>query len=191
LRVGLVALSALWVVCFVLFGGESGGFFYSIEPSPAAAEDLFKKLKVERLKWKRAAPDVPMEDIHGKPVRMADFKGKIVFLNFWATWCPPCIREMTTMETLHQELGEKGLVVLAVNFRESGDQVRGFIRSNKFTFTTVLDPKGKVSKLYRVWSLPMTIFVGKRGEIMAQAYGYRDWHTPEAKAFFLQLLGER
>ena len=95
------------------------------------------------------------------------------------------------MEKLHQGFGGKGLVILAVNFRESPKQVRAFLKEHKLTFKILLDPKGAVSRLYTTWSLPVTFIVNKRGERVGMAIGHREWDTPDAKEYFRRLLDEK
>ncbi|HWP60857.1 MAG TPA: redoxin domain-containing protein [Candidatus Acidoferrales bacterium] len=147
-------------------------------------------LRIERPEERIAAPDFVLQDPSGKAFRLKDLRGKVVLLNFWATWCPPCVQEMPTMEKLHLDLGEKGLVILAVNYQESPQQVRQFFAENRLTFTALLDPDGKVFGLYQAWGLPMSAIVNKRGELVGKVMGYRDWHTPEARDFFRALLAE-
>lgn len=187
-------LVGLWVLSFLYlaaFAGITEGFFHKREQPKATGEDLFKKLQIQRLSENVPAPDFTLADLNGKRIRLKDLRGKVVFLNFWATWCPPCILEMPTMEKLHQEFGNKGLVILAVDFRESPEQVKAFFEKHKFTFTTLLDPEGKVFELYQAWSLPTTTIVNKRGEIVGKVMGYREWHSPDAKEFFRRLLAEK
>ena len=184
---GLLASLVLYVATFA---GIPEGFSHQHEQPPAAGEDLLNKLKIIKEKYRVLAPDFTLSDLDGEPVRLGDLKGKVVFLNFWATWCPPCIIEMPTMEKLHREFGDKGLVILAINKREGTQTVKAFVESHKFTFKTLLDPKGKVSNRYYAWALPLTAIVNRRGEKMYTVIGYRDWDTPDAKEFFHQLLEE-
>jgi len=184
--VGFLVLLFLSLGTFAVI---STGFFHKREQPPAAA-DLFKKLKIQRFSDKVPAPDFTLADLNGRRMRLEDLRGKVVFLNFWATWCPPCILEMPTMEKLHQEFGGKGLVILAVNFRENPEQVKAFLKQHQLTFTTLLDPKGKVFELYQAWSLPTTTIVNKKGQAVGKVIGYRDWHKPEMKEFFRRLLDE-
>ncbi len=95
------------------------------------------------------------------------------------------------MEKLHREFGGKGLVILAVNFRENPEQVKAFLKQHQITFTTLLDPKGKVFELYQAWSLPTTTIVNKKGQAVGKVIGYRDWYKPEMKEFFRRLLDEK
>jgi len=185
--VGFLVLLSLSLGTFAII---STGFFHKPERPPAADEDLFKRLKIQRFSDKVIAPDFTLADLNGRHMRLGDLRGKVVFLNFWATWCPPCIQEMPTMEKLHREFGGKGLVILAVNFRESPEQVKAFLKQHQLSFTTLLDPKGKVFELYQAWSLPTTTIVNKNGQAVGKVIGYRDWHKPEMKEFFRRLLDE-
>jgi len=190
LKKTLAALLVFSFLYFATFARNTEAFFHKRELSPPASADLFKKLKIQRLSEKVLAPDFTLADLNGRRVRLEDLRGKVVFLNFWATWCPPCVLEMPTMEKLHGEFGSKGLVILAVNFRESPEQVKTFLKKHQLTFTTLLDPKGRVFKLYQAWSLPTTTIVNKKGQAVGKVIGYRDWHKPEMKRFFRRLLDE-
>ena len=162
------------------------------QKAPAITEDDFlKKLNIEKFNTKVSAPDFTLKDLHGNTVTLRDLRGKVVFLNFWATWCPPCRLEMPTMEELHREFSDQGLVILAVNFRESPDEVRSFLKQHGLTFTTLLDKEEKAFGLYRAWSLPTTYLINKNSEIVGKVIGYRDWHSDHAKAFFRQLLEDK
>lgn len=166
--------------------------FPNRQTAPAVTEDDFlKNLNIEKFDTKISAPDFTLRDLRGNTVRLQDFRGKVVFLNFWATWCPPCRLEMPTMEELHKEFSDRGLVVLAVNFRESQDDVRSFVKQHGLTFTTLLDEQEMAFGLYRAWSLPTTYLINKNGEAVGKVIGYRDWHSDEAKAFFRQLLEDK
>ncbi|MBI2174952.1 MAG: TlpA family protein disulfide reductase [Candidatus Omnitrophica bacterium] len=166
--------------------------FPNRQTAPVVTEDDFlKKLNIEILDKKVRAPDFTLRDLQGNAVRLQDFRGKVVFLNFWATWCPPCRLEMPTMEELHREFSDQGLVVLAVNFRESQDEVRSFLKQHGLTFTTLLDEQERAFGLYRAWSLPTTYLINKNSEIVGKVIGYRDWHSEQAKAFFRQLLEDQ
>lgn len=186
-RVGLLVLS---VMCLVTSVGIAQGFFHK-RKQPAISEDLFKKLNIERPKEKVPAPNFTLEDLNGRKVGLKGLKGKVIFLNFWATWCAPCVQEMPTMEKLHKTFGQKGLTVLAINYREGAKEVKEFFSKYKLTFIALLDLDGKVSERYRTWGLPVTVIINKRGEIVAKVIGSRDWHSPDAKEFFRRLLAEK
>ena len=168
------------------------GNFIGKKVKPATiAESNAKKLGIERPERTTTAPDFALDDLTGKRVTLKEQRGKVVFLNFWATWCPPCIQEMPTMEKLHQDLGKDGLVILAINFQETPSQVKEFFREHNLTFTALLDRDGKVFELYQAWALPMSAIVNKRGELVGKVMGYKDWHGDEALQLFQELLTEQ
>lgn len=162
------------------------------QKAPAITEgDLLRKLNIETFDKKISAPDFTLKDLHGNPISLRDLRGKVVFLNFWATWCPPCRLEMPTMEELHSEFGGQGLVILAINFREGPEEIDRFFKQRRLTFTTLLDGEGKAFESYQAWSLPTTYLINKSGEIVGKVIGYRDWHSDQARAFFRQLLEDQ
>lgn len=157
--------------------------------APTTTEgDLFKGLNIEKFDKRTPAPNFTLKDLHGNSVNLRDLRGKVVFLNFWATWCPPCRLEMPTMEGLHQEFRPQGLVILAVNFREGPKDVQAFLREHKLTFTTLPDAEGKAFEIYQAWSLPTTYLINRSGELVGKVVGYRDWHSNLARTLFHQLL---
>lgn len=121
------------------------------------------------------ADDFTLETIAGKQVSLSDYRGKIVFLNFWATWCPPCRREAPSMEKLYRKFKDRNFIILAVSLRENSGKVSKFMRDNKLSFPALLDSKGKVGGQYGISSIPTTFFVDKNGKIIGRAVGGRDW----------------
>jgi len=107
--------------------------------------------------------DFELEDLNGKKVALSEQKGKKVFLNFWATWCPPCKAEMPDIEKLYQETKDSGLVILAVNVGEDKKTVQDFITKNKYNFPVLLDVKGEISQLYQVTGIPTSYFINTNG----------------------------
>ena len=135
-----------------------------------------------------AASDLELLDLSGRPVRLRDFRGRVVLLNFWATWCVPCREEMPALETLARELGPRGLTVVAVNFKESRQEVEAFRQEHKLTFPMLLDSAGQVAERYQVFALPVTILVDRRGMVVGTVLGIRDWVGPDARAYLGRLL---
>lgn len=127
-------------------------------------------------------PDYPpafiLPDLSGKPVSLADHKGKTIFLNFWAVRCPPCREEMPSMQKLHEKLGGKDLIILAVALDEEGKaKVKPFIEKGGYTFKILLDPEGRVASKYNVWNIPTTFIIDKKGKVVRRVVGPRDWAT--------------
>lgn len=181
----------LLVICFFGPVNSGEGFFHKKKEKPSVSDDYFKKLGIEKPEKVIRAPDFTLEDLSGRRVGLKDLRGKVVFLNFWATWCIPCRQEMPTMEKLHQEFKELGLEVVAVNLREGKKDVRKFFDELGLSFTALLDRDGEVSNEYGVWSLPLSYFVNRNGEFVGKVAGYRKWDSADAQAFFRWLLNEK
>lgn len=118
------------------------------------------------------APDFRLTDLDGRPHRLANYRGKVVVLDFWASWCAPCRRELPAIEKLHREYRSRGLVVLAVN-SESEKVARSFVKKYGYTFTVLTDVEGSVFGDYAVSSIPVTIVVDKEGRISTHFIGFR------------------
>lgn len=119
-----------------------------------------------------------------------DLRGRVILLNFWASWCAECRREMPVLERLHRELAPRGLAVIGINAREERDAVRRYASALGLTFPLVLDPEGKINRAYGVVALPTTFIVGRDGRAVAFAVGPREWAGPPARALIQALLAE-
>lgn len=115
---------------------------------------------------KIAAPDFKLKDLRGKEVSLSDLKGKRVFVNFWATWCPPCKAEMPELEKLYQETKDSDLVIIAVDLGEDKATVQKFIEKNKYNFQVLLDTNNEAAALYGIRSIPTSYFIDKDGYIV-------------------------
>ena len=186
---GRVFLSV--IICIFSLGSSAEGFFHKKKAPPSVADDYFKKLGIERPGKVIRAPSFALDDLSAKRVSLKDLRGKVVFLNFWATWCVPCRQEMPTMEKLQREMKEQGLEVVAINIRESQKAVRKFTGELGLSFTVLLDKDAKVSEEYGAWAIPLSYFINRKGEFVGKVDGPREWDGREAKAFFLQLLREK
>jgi thiol-disulfide isomerase/thioredoxin len=138
------------------------------------------------------ASDFELLDMDDEKIRLSDYRGKVVLLNFWATWCPPCIREMPSMERLHQQVNAEDFIVLAVNQMEDVDQVFAFTGQLEIdpTFEILFDSESKVSHNYAVRGLPTTYLIDKRGNIRYRAVGGREFNHPEVVKIIDQLIKE-
>ena len=165
------------------------GLWLRENASLRSASDVFLKLDGEVLNPPPPAPVFWLKDVNGKSFSLRDYGGKVVLLNFWATWCPSCKFEMPSMDAFHKELGDKGLVVLAVNVRESVDEVKAFFQEHRLSFPALLDEDGDVFERFSVWSLPTTFIIGKKGELLGKVIGYRDWGSDQTIGV-LQRLSE-
>jgi thiol-disulfide isomerase/thioredoxin len=115
----------------------------------------------------KKAPDFALQTLDGQDVKLADLKGNVVVLDFWATWCGPCVAAMPHLQELsnNTELKEKGLRVFAVNLREGEDKVKPFIESNQYTLTVPMDREGSVAQSYKVQGIPTQVVIGRNGMI--------------------------
>jgi thiol-disulfide isomerase/thioredoxin len=127
-------------------------------------------------------------DEPGEIRKLSDFKGKVVFLNFWATWCGPCRSEMPSIESLYNKYRGEEFEVLAVNSMERQPDVLAFMNENNFTFPVLLDGDGKVNSSYGIQAIPTTFLINKEGRIVLRLVGSIDWDTPEFHAALEQLL---
>jgi peroxiredoxin len=126
-----------------------------------------------------SAPDFALPDLDGKMVNLADYKGKVVLLNIWATWCPPCVEEMPSMEKLHQELKDEDFKILAVSIDVSGAKaVIPFMKKHKLSFSVLTDTEGAIKSLYQTTGVPESFIIDKQGIIVEKVIGPRDWAAP-------------
>lgn len=139
-----------------------------------------------------AAPDFELWDLEGQPVSLSEYRGGVVLINFWATWCGPCRVEMPAMESLYREFNRKDFEILAVSTDAQGVAVtRPFKESLGITFPILHDSDFRVGIAYGARTLPMTFLVDRRGIIMHRIFGARDWHSPEARQLIRTLLNAR
>lgn len=159
---------------------------------PALAQDpLFATMAVTHEKAEPEAPDFALRTPDGRTLTLSTFRGRIVLLNFWATWCAPCRVEMPSMERLHQDFKDVGLVILAVDLDESPKLVAKFTQDFRLTFPALLDTGSRVASRYEVRGLPTTILIDRRGRVVGTAIGPRDWASAGGPALIRSLLGQR
>ena len=127
--------------------------------------------------------------LDGKMVSLTDFRGKVVLLNIWATWCAPCVAEMPSMQKLYQELKDEGFEILAVSIDESGvEAVKPFVEKHKLGFPVLLDTKGDIKALYQATGIPESFIIDKDGMIVEKIIGPREWASSGAVRFFRSLI---
>jgi len=132
---------------------------------------------------KREHPEFALKDLSGKSWTFAELRGKVVLVNFWATWCPPCRKEMPDLETLYGRFGSKGLVVLGISDEEAA-KVEPFIRERKVSFPVLLDPGRKVNEMFVVDGIPKSFVYDREGKLVAQSIDMR------TQKQFLEMLGK-
>jgi cytochrome c biogenesis protein CcmG, thiol:disulfide interchange protein DsbE len=144
------------------------------------------------------APDYQARSLAGDTISLSRFAGDVVVLNVWATWCRPCVIEMPALQRLHEELGDKGLRVVAVSvdaapgvigpFGESGGNVSDFVDRLGLTFTVLHDPSGRIESRYQVNGLPTTYVIDRDGRIQRKVLGAREWDEPPLADQIRQLV---
>ena len=168
--------------------------FFTLGATPASAQSNvnFKAIPIlQPMKDATPTPDFTLTDPDGKKISLKDFRGKTIFLNFWATWCEPCREEMPAMEKLYQEHRNNNFVVLAVNVKDRRQEALAFVKELKLTYPIAFDPNGEVASLYGAWGLPTTYLIGPKGEGLARGWGPAEWYSPAARNLIKELLEEK
>jgi peroxiredoxin len=135
------------------------------------------------------APDFVLNGIDGKSVRLSDYRGKVVFLNFWATWCPPCRSEMPSIERLNRKMDGHDFVILAVSIDGfETTQLKNMISPSNYTFTVLHDPEQKVADIYLISGIPTTYIIDKDGMIVDKSVGAEYWDSDKRIKQLLSLV---
>lgn len=178
---GRFYLKCIYVIFFLLL------VFHS--QTEGAEEGLFSKIGISAIKGDKKAPDFSLIDLNGKKLGLKQVKGKIILLNFWATWCGPCKEEMPSLEVLHQQFKEKNFVLLAISVDYEGlKPVKEFIDKHHYTFPVLLDPKCETLDLFEIKGIPTTFLIDKKGRMVGKAIGPRNWKSPEAVSLINLLI---
>jgi thiol-disulfide isomerase/thioredoxin len=155
---------------------------------PPQAAVAFKGAGLPVLKKAVAPEDFALALLGGGEQRLSGLKGQVVFLNFWATWCPPCRAEMPAMEALYRRFKDNGLAMLAVDSGEKEAAVSAFIKRNGFSYPVALDSAGRVSAVYAVQAIPTTYIIDRGGLIVSRVTGSLRWDDPAVIKAFEELL---
>ena len=163
---------ALFVVGYLLWAGAIAG-----QNEVHAEEEGFE------------APNIILNRIDGKQFRLADFRGQWVMVNFWATWCGPCVDEMPSLDAFSQKYKKENLEVLAVSVDTlPKEKVAEFVKAFNLSFQVFLDPSSEMSDKFAVNSLPATFVVNPEGLVVAHALGARNWMDPVIQDYFAELM---
>jgi thiol-disulfide isomerase/thioredoxin len=134
------------------------------------------------------APALKLPDLDGREHTLAEFKGKVVVVNFWATWCEPCRAEMPSMQKLADKFGPDKLVVLGINYQEGEPRIRRFLAQNPVQFTILMDREGTTTKSWITRVFPTSLIVGPDGRVRHMVVGEFDWESPAMEATIAGLL---
>jgi phosphatidylglycerol:prolipoprotein diacylglycerol transferase len=139
----------------------------------------------------KTAPDFVAQDLQGQAVRLSAQRGKVVFLNFWTTWCPPCRMEMPSMEALSKKFAAEDFVMLAISEDDGGAPVvKKFVDEMKLTFPVLVSPTGEIGRSYGVFGYPETFIIDREGKQVARYIGPRDWKDPQFEQDLRTLITE-
>ena len=170
----------VFLAIFFLFGSSSGG------------DELLLKAGIQPIKAVKSAPDFRLDRLNSKKVELREFRGKVVLLNFWATWCGPCKEEMPSMEALYQLYKEKDFTLVAISVDYEGVRpVKEFIEKQRYTFPVLLDPNSETLDPFGVKGIPTTFVIDKKGRIVGRVVGPKDWKKPEVLSLLDKLLLEK
>ncbi len=172
------------VVLFLILGVLAG----LPESARGADKNPLEALRLQAPGDRVEAPDFALLRLGGDTLRLRDLRGKVVLLNFWATWCVPCRAEMPDIERLSREFAGRGLVVVAVNLQEGRRAVRRFVDELHLTFPVVLDGDGKMAAAYGVRPIPTTFLIDQNGFILGRSFGPQRWASQGARTHFARLL---
>ena len=152
-------------------------------PLSADEKKVLKKLRITPATQWIEAHDFAGDLMDAKTVNLKDYRGRFVLLNFWATWCSPCLKEMPDFEKAYLQMGHDKLIVLAVGMGESIEKIKAFSNKYGFSFPLLADNKMEITKLYGVRNIPVTYMIGPDGVVLGRALGIRDWASPDLLAF--------
>ena len=138
------------------------------------------------------APEFSLPALDGKAINLSSYRGKVVMVHFWATWCPPCVEELPALERLYRAYFGKDLEILAVSVDEGGaGAVEQFMRKNGFVLPVLLNPDQSVSRKYGTFKFPETYLVDREGIVRRKIIGAADWTSPEAQKFVQAMVGAK
>lgn len=157
--------------------------------APAAAfAELAREAGMEAYAVPLKAPDFALWDLDGEARGKHDYRGRVVLLNFWGSWCPPCREEFPSLERLHQALGGPDFAVLAIAVADTGEAVAGFLAGRRPAIDVLLDEERKTAGDYRAAGVPVTYLLDRQGRLVAGKAGPQDWNSPQMQQLIRELI---
>jgi peroxiredoxin len=150
--------------------------------------ELLQKLNLSTYSRRTIPPDFDGHTVDNREMSLRSLQGKVVALNFWATWCLECRPEMPGFERLHREFSARGLAVIGINAREGSTAIREYAKELGLTFPLLLDDSGKINSSYGVIGLPTTFLIDRDGRAVALAVGPREWNGNPSRELIRALL---
>jgi thiol-disulfide isomerase/thioredoxin len=159
------------------------------EPADAADADAGGEL-LRPVREPFPAPSLALADLAGVRVNLEALRGRVVLVNFWATWCPPCVEEIPSLNRLHERLAARGFLVLAVDVGETREQVQDFLRERPVAFPVLLDPAGDAFKGWKAYAFPTSLLLDRQHRVRYAVYGALHWDAPEVVDTISRLIDE-
>jgi peroxiredoxin len=184
-RAAVKSIVAIWLTLAAL----PSPLFAQQGRNPAPVTGLLKSIGLAKPAITRA-PEFSLRELNGNVASLSGYRGKMVLLNFWATWCSPCRDEMPSMEQLSRDFGGQGLAVVAINQRENAALVARFMKTHNLNFSTLLDTDGRVAASYRVYGIPVSYVIDADGQAIGMKSGSMDWASPRVVDMFRELVDE-
>ena len=186
MAIGVVAAAAglvIAVIALVFNGSDDQKTSSGSSPHPT-----FKAMHILPVKEAPSQLDFTLPNLEGVPVRISDFRGKVVFLNFWATWCGACVEEMPAMHRLAGILSDRPFEIVTISMKESAQKVSAFFARQNLAFKTLLDSDGQLAEKLGIRAIPTTLIIDSSGILAGIAVGARDWDSQAAVAMFKHLM---
>ena len=169
----------------VLLAVAAGVVFFALRQK----QSFQHTIKPAMLEEGRPAPDFTLPGLDGKTVSLSDYRGKVVLVNIWATWCSPCVAEMPSMEKLYQQLRRDTFEILAISIDTPGaSAVAPFMKKHNLTFPALIDTEGITKTAYNNTGVPESFIINQQGLITKKIIGQLDWAAPEVLNYFRQLI---
>jgi len=170
----LVIIVVLAVIGFLFFYGQNSG------------------QRVKIIREGDRAPEFSLLSLDGKTASLSSYRGKVVMVHFWATWCPPCVEELPTLERLYRSYAGRDLDILAVSVDEGGAGAVGqFMQKNRFALPVLLNPDQSVARQYGTFKFPETYLIDREGIVRRKVIGAADWMSPEAQKVIQTMLEKK
>ena len=170
-----------WIFVLVIVGLLGGALFAGLLLTPA----------LQPVTVQSEAPDfVAVDVVTRDTVRMEDYRGNVILLNIWATWCAPCVAEMPSMQRLHDQLGSEGLKIVAVSVDQAdSDEVQRWVEERELTFDVLHDQAAEIEQIYSTTGVPESFVIDMEGVIVKRVIGPVEWDHPTQVALMRRLLG--
>ena len=136
------------------------------------------------------APDFQLPKLDGEKIQLSDLRGQVVYVDFWATWCPPCRESFPWMESMHQHYQDLGLQIVAISLDQKSDLIASFLKSHHASFTILQDKEGSVAESFNVKGMPSSYLVDRKGNIRLKHAGFNDGDKADLESHIKQLLAE-